>query len=142
MVFVANGRTNKELGTTFMKQRYVFGALVIVILAVVGWLSLESSSLEYTNVKRAQRLGSTVQIVGTWVKENGSEYIPSRNTFIFTLRDQDGQEIPVELEGSKPNNFEIAVSLVVKGRVENGVLKAQNVLTKCPSKYEGTPADA
>jgi cytochrome c-type biogenesis protein CcmE len=50
--------------------------------------------------------------------------------------------IPVELIGAKPNNFEAAVSVVVKGRIDDGVLKASNVLTKCPSKYEGQPTDA
>jgi cytochrome c-type biogenesis protein CcmE len=58
------------------------------------------------------------------------------------MKDDKGKVIPVELIGAKPNNFEIAISVVAKGRVENGVFKASSVLTKCPSKYEGQPADA
>ncbi len=124
-----------------MKPRYIIGGVVAVILAVVVFMALNTSSVEYADVERAERLGKTVQVVGTWVKEDGSTYDAHANIFRFTMKDEHGRKIPVELTGSKPNNFEIAVSVVVKGRIENGVLKASNVLTKCPSKYEGQPAD-
>ena len=120
-----------------MKPRYIIGAIVALVLAGFGWWSLDSSSIEYADLERAEKLGSTVQVVGTWVKEEGSSYDKEANIFRFTMKDEDGKVIPVELSGSKPNNFEIAVSVVVKGRVENGTLMASNVLTKCPSKYEG-----
>ncbi len=120
-----------------MNKRYLIGGIAAGILILIGWLALDSSAVEYTNLEKAQRLGSTVQVVGSWVKEEGCTYDQQHDVFRFTMRDQDGKQIPVELAGSKPNNFEIAVSLVVKGRVEHGVLKAQHVLTKCPSKYEG-----
>jgi cytochrome c-type biogenesis protein CcmE len=45
--------------------------------------------------------------------------------------------MPVVLHGAKPNNFELAVSVVATGTVRHGALEASNVLTKCPSKYEG-----
>lgn len=120
-----------------MKPRYLIGAVVALALAAFGWWSLDSSSIEYADLDRAEKLGSTVQVVGTWVKEDGSSYDSDKNIFRFTLEDEQGNVIPVELEGSKPNNFEIAVSVVVKGRIENGTMMASNVLTKCPSKYEG-----
>ena len=44
--------------------------------------------------------------------------------------------LPVIYSGAKPNNFEIATSIVTTGAVENGELHASNILTKCPSKYE------
>jgi len=124
-----------------MKTRYIIGIIVGIALAVVGYFALESSTVQYTDLSRAEKLGKTVQVVGTWVKDEGSSYDAPSNTFRFTLRDEQGKQIPVELNGAKPNNFEIAVSVVVKGKVEQGVMKASNVLTKCPSKYEGTAAE-
>lgn len=121
--------------------KYLIAGTAIVILAYVGYTAFNSSSVEYTDLTRAEQLGKTVQIVGTWVKEKGSSYDAASNTFSFTIKDENGKEIPVELMGAKPNNFEIAISVVAKGRVENGVFRASNVLTKCPSKYEGTPSD-
>lgn len=123
-----------------MKPRYIISGIVALALAIAGFFALQSSSIEYASVEKAERLGKTVQVVGHWVKENGSTYDKDANIFRFTMKDEQGKTIPVELAGSKPNNFEIAVSVVVKGRIENGTMKATNVLTKCPSKYEGQPA--
>lgn len=122
-------------------KKLLIGGTAIAVLAYVGISALGSSSIEYTSVKRAQQLGKTVQIVGTWVKEQGSSYDPQTNVFRFTMKDKSGAAVPVELQGAKPNNFEIAVSVVAKGHMDNGTFKASMVLTKCPSKYEGQPAD-
>jgi cytochrome c-type biogenesis protein CcmE len=54
------------------------------------------------------------------------------------MTDDEAREVPVEYQGSKPNNFELAESIVVKGKMENGIFVASDILTKCPSKYEGT----
>ena len=128
-----------------MKQlpwKYIIAGAVILALAWVGISALSDSSIEYATVDRAEKLGKTVQIIGTWEKSKGWNYDAQSNTFAFTLRDEQRALIPVELIGAKPNNFEAAVSVVVKGRIDDGVLKASNVLTKCPSKYEGQPTDA
>lgn len=121
--------------------KYIVAGAVILALSWVGITALSDSSIEYATVDRAEKLGKTVQIMGTWEKPQGWKYNATSNTFAFTLRDEQGTLIPVELTGAKPNNFEAAVSVVVKGRIEGGVLKASNVLTKCPSKYEGQPTD-
>jgi len=123
-----------------VKMKYVIAGIVIVALMAVGYFALVSGSVPYEDIARAEQLGKTVQIVGSWVKEKGSSYDEKNNIFRFTMKDDQDREIPVELLGAKPNNFEIAISVVVKGRVENGTMKASNVLTKCPSKYESGPA--
>jgi len=124
-----------------MKPRYLIGASVAAVLAVIGWLALDSSAVEYADLERAEKLGKTVQVVGTWVKSEGMNYDANADVFTFTMQDEQGRRVPVRLQGPKPNNFEIAISVVVKGRIENGTLEATNVLTKCPSKYEGQPTD-
>jgi cytochrome c-type biogenesis protein CcmE len=121
--------------------RLVIAAVLIGALAILAFTMLGSSSIEYANLEKAERLGATVQVVGTWVKERGSNYNAQTNIFTFTMQDEQGALKNVQLHGSKPNNFEIATSIVVKGRVEGDVLHATNVLTKCPSKYEGTASD-
>ena len=124
-----------------MKPRYIIGAIVALVLIVIGWMALDSSSIEYADLDRAEKLGKTVQVVGTWVKEEGSHYDKDADLFTFVMEDEEGERIPVELHGPKPNNFEIAVSVVVKGHVQDGKLNASHVLTKCPSKYEGEAAE-
>jgi cytochrome c-type biogenesis protein CcmE len=118
--------------------------IAIVLVAGLGTASvyfLQGSSIEYTNLQRAGQLGKTVQVVGTWDKPKGMNYDVESNIFSFTMKDEQGKSMFVELTGAKPNNFEIATSIVVKGRVEGNTLKASHVLTKCPSKYEGNASD-
>jgi len=47
----------------------------------------------------------------------------------------------VVFEGAKPNNFELADKIVVKGKFDGDHFHASQILTKCPSKYEGKEED-
>lgn len=120
-----------------MKTRYIIGGIVVFLFGVIAFISLDSSKIEYTDITAARDSGKKVQVKGVWVKEKGAEYDSQHNRFTFTMRDDNKQETKVVYEGARPNNFEIAESIVVKGRIENGVLQASDILTKCPSKYEG-----
>lgn len=121
-----------------MSLKYIIGASAILLLGVIGYFSLISSSVQYASIEDAKRSGRTVQITGTRDREADYSYDTTNNHFRFSLIDDSGESILVVLEGAKPNNFELAERLVVKGRFENGVVSASHVLTKCPSKYEGT----
>jgi cytochrome c-type biogenesis protein CcmE len=46
----------------------------------------------------------------------------------------------VEYSGTKPGNFEQADKVVLIGRYQNGIFSADQLLVKCPSKYQGTSA--
>lgn len=122
-----------------MKPKYLIGAIAALALVVATMMTLQSKQLAYSDFTAATQSAERVQIAGTWVKEKGNSYDPSTDEFKFTMRDEKGKEMPVVLGrggGGKPNNFELAVSLVVTGQVEAGTMKATNIMTKCPSKYE------
>jgi cytochrome c-type biogenesis protein CcmE len=119
-----------------MKPRYFIGGAIALAALVVAFFSLDNSKIEYTNIAYAQSSGKRVQVKGAFVKDQGSNYNSQANTFTFTMRDDNNVVIKVIHNGAKPNNFELAESIVVKGRVENGVMMADHILTKCPSKYE------
>lgn len=51
------------------------------------------------------------------------------------MEDNYGQVRRVSYNKPKPNNFEDAESLVVVGKMRNGVLLSDDMLVKCPSKY-------
>ena len=52
------------------------------------------------------------------------------------MTDENGNEMKVIFEGTIPNNFETATSVVVTGKYKDGYFHAKDILTKCPSKYE------
>jgi cytochrome c-type biogenesis protein CcmE len=120
-----------------VKPRYIIGALVVAAGLGFAAYSLDTSKIEYTNLSAAESSGRKVQVKGEWVKEKGSDYNSTSNVFSFTMKDDSKKEVKVLFSGSRPNNFEIAESIVVKGRFEGGEFHASEVLTKCPSKYEG-----
>src|SRR5512135_1878562 len=121
-----------------MKSRYVVGGIVVLVFLVIGGYSFLNSSVEYKNLTEAQATSKKVQVKGAWVKEKESGYDPSNNTFTFFLKDDDNKVCKVVYTGAKPNNFEIATSVVVKGRFRDGAFHANEILTKCPSKYENS----
>ncbi|HVZ41018.1 MAG TPA: cytochrome c maturation protein CcmE [Candidatus Kapabacteria bacterium] len=119
-----------------MKPKYIVTIVLAVLLVAGVMIALENKKLEYMDFNSAQSSGRRVQIAGTWVKEKGATYDPASNQFRFTMRDGKGAELPVVLDGARPNNFEISTSIVATGIVENSRFHASNILTKCPSKYE------
>jgi cytochrome c-type biogenesis protein CcmE len=45
--------------------------------------------------------------------------------------------IPVRYKGVKPDMFQAGAAVIVEGRIgPDGVLQADNLMTRCPSKYE------
>ena len=89
------------------------------------------------DIAGAMKSHRKVQLKGTWNKDKDASFDPATSRFTFFLVDEQGQECKVVLEGAAPNNFELATSVVAKGRfVEEGYFHATEVLTKCPSKYE------
>lgn len=120
-----------------MKAKYLIGGLVVVVFAALAFSALDESKLEYCSIDQAIDSGRKVQVKGTWVKDKGSDYNSHTNRFSFYMTDEQASVIKVVYEGARPNNFDLAESIVVKGRVQDGVLESDFILTKCPSKYEG-----
>lgn len=118
-----------------MKPKYIIGIAIIVVMVIFAGMNLQKSMTPYVSIAEARQTGAQVQIKGPRVA--GSDMFDmERKTFNFKILDENGQEIPVEYHGVKPSNFDEASHIVCKGHFENGVFKAQELLVKCPSKYE------
>lgn len=119
-----------------MKLKIIIAAVLVVAAVAFGANAFVETTVEYGNFSIAQAQHKKVQVKGDWLSEKGSSYDPKTNTFTFVMKDESGKEMPVMYEGARPNNFELAQMIVVKGRCDQGVFKASEILTKCPSKYE------
>ena len=53
----------------------------------------------------------------------------------FTITDSGGS-LPVVYNGIIPDIFRPGIQVVVEGHLANGVFQAQNLLAKCPSKFQ------
>lgn len=120
-----------------MNTKVVVGAVIIVVFIIFGAYAFLDSNVEYTDITGAMQKGKKVQLKGTWNREKTSSFDASSGQFTFYLKDDAGRECKVVLEGAAPNNFEMATSVVAKGKfTREGYFHATEVLTKCPSKYE------
>ena len=83
----------------------------------------------------------TLQVAGALVR-NSSSY--EDGTLLFTIQEPaTGETMQVAYRGVKPGNFEDAVSVVAIGRWDaaQGVIAADKLLVKCPSKYQGAEVE-
>jgi cytochrome c-type biogenesis protein CcmE len=120
-----------------MKNKYLIGGFIIVVfLGIMGYLFTQSNIKYETNFDTVMKADRTVKATGSWVKEKSYEINKNNRTFTFFMQDASGNVMKVVYDGTIPNNFETAKSVVVTGKYENGYFHASNILTKCPSKYE------
>jgi cytochrome c-type biogenesis protein CcmE len=124
-----------------MNKRYIIGILIIVVFLVVGFFAFMDTKIEYTNFQAASQTHRLCQVKGSWLKDKESKFDQNTKQFVFYMKDENNYEMRVVLDGAKPNNFDLAENIVAKGKVTNGYFHAKEVLTKCPSKYEGKGED-
>jgi cytochrome c-type biogenesis protein CcmE len=121
-----------------MKRKHIIALVVAVGFIGVAAFALVDNKIDYSDFEKAQADGRRSQVSGTYDKAKGSQYDIKANIFTFYMKDRQGQEMPVKYAGIKPNNFEVAPSVVCVGKVESGVFEASDIQTKCPSRYEGS----
>ncbi len=121
-----------------MKNKYIFGGFIIVLfLGIMAYLFTQSNIKYESDFANVMSTDNTVKATGSWVKAKSYETNREQNTFSFFMADEKGNEMKVIYEGAMPNNFETATNVVVTGSYQNGYFHAKDILTKCPSKYEG-----
>lgn len=123
-----------------MKNKYIFGGVIITVFLGLMIYLFTQTNIEYeSNFSAVQNKTKTVKATGSWVREKNYEIDRQAKTFSFYMKDANGHEMKVIYAGNMPNNFETATSVVVTGKYKDGCFQASDVLTKCPSKYEGNP---
>jgi cytochrome c-type biogenesis protein CcmE len=120
-----------------MKNKYIFGGIIIAVFLVLMGYLFTQSNIEYVDdFNKVMSTEKVVKATGSWVKEKNYQIDNQNKTFSFMMTDMNGNQMKVIYEGTIPNNFETAKSVVVTGKYQNGYFHAKDILTKCPSKYE------
>jgi len=112
--------------------------LAVVLLAaavVVGVTSFRKSVTPYISFTEARRASGLVQVNGVLADKN---YVMKRDEqFLeFKLKDSKNEVLPVVYRGVIPGNFDQAVSIVAIGHYQQDHFEAEQLLVKCPSKYQ------
>ncbi len=118
-----------------MRPKYIIGIIIIVVFIVFAAINLSKSLTPYVSLDDAKKSKKVVQVKGYRV--SGSEYFDVENKILrFQMMDDKGQKFEVIYNGVKPANMEQVEEIVVIGRYVQGRFEAEQLLVKCPSKYQ------
>jgi len=124
-----------------MKPKVIVGMLVVAVGIVLGAVNFLDANVEYGNFQTAREMGKKLQVNGEWMREMQTSFDADKVVFTFYMKDENDEVVRVVYHGARPNNFEMASSIVAKGKFDGNEFHASDILTKCPSKYEGTGED-
>jgi cytochrome c-type biogenesis protein CcmE len=118
-----------------MNMKIVLAVALLAVAAAVGVSSFKRTMTPYIGFREARTASGLVQVNG---KLADKDYVlkPEEQFLRFKLRDEQGEVMPVEYRGVIPGNFDQAVSVVAIGRYQGDHFEAQQLLVKCPSKYQ------
>jgi cytochrome c-type biogenesis protein CcmE len=121
-----------------LKPLHMIGIAIIVLAIVLGYSGLQSGLRPYTtSVSEAISSGRGVQLAGFLYPGETGAY-DDKGDFTFKLQDNTGKVVQVIYSKPRPANFEQAISIVAIGSYDEskGVFVADDMLVKCPSKYQ------
>jgi cytochrome c-type biogenesis protein CcmE len=118
-----------------MNLKMIVAIVLLAVAAAVGASSFKRTMTPYISFAEARTASGLVQVNG---KLADKDYVlkPAEQFLQFKLRDEKGDVMPVEYRGVIPGNFDQAVSVVAIGKFQGDHFEAQQLLVKCPSKYQ------
>jgi cytochrome c-type biogenesis protein CcmE len=103
------------------------------------------TTVQYVSIEKARTSELTVQVMGK-IDFDLVNFNAEQQRLEFAIYDAEAtneataERMPVMYHGVVPGNFEQATSVVLKGKSSNGIFLAEQMLVKCPSKYQGEGA--
>ena len=119
-----------------MKIRYILALAIILGFIIYGAVSLKTSLTPYVSFAEAKSSPQTVQVMGE-LEKSATRYDTTAGLLYFTLKDKHGELLQVSYKGVRPGNFDQATQIVAIGDYKDQVFQADQLLVKCPSKYQG-----
>ena len=123
-----------------MKPGPMVAFAVILASLGLGARALVANLTPYLPFAEARTAGRTVQVMGKLDKAVGVRQ--DGGLLRFTLIEETtGEKMPVAFKFAKPSSFNEAINITAIGEYKGGEFAAENLLVKCPSKYQGKEAE-
>jgi len=123
-----------------MKPKLVVGLLLVVASIAFGVTAFQKSLTPYVPFAEARKSGSSSQVNGVLADPSAVQYDADKGELVFELKDEKNEVMNVVYRGVKPANFEQATNVVAIGTYKDGRFEADQLLVKCPSKYQAEGA--
>jgi len=122
-----------------VKLKYIVGIVIIAVFIAWGVQSFMATTIRYIPIAEAPSSTGTVQVAGM-IDFDAVNYDAEKKQLIFDIKGMEetsNDRLTIVYGGVVPGNFDQATSVVVKGKYADGVFVADQLLVKCPSKYQG-----
>lgn len=118
-----------------MNIKLVLAMVLLAVAVGIGVTSFQKSVTPYISFAEARHTTGLVQVNGVLADKN---YVlrPEEQFLEFKLKDAKNEVMDVKYRGVIPGNFDQAVSVVAIGRYQGDHFEAEQLLVKCPSKYQ------
>jgi cytochrome c-type biogenesis protein CcmE len=118
-----------------MNLKIMLALVLLIVAGAIGVTSFRKSVTPYISFAEAKHSTGMVQVNGVLADKN---YVmkPAEQFLEFRLKDSQNEILPVRYRGVIPGNFDQAVSVVAIGRYQADHFEAEQLLVKCPSKYQ------
>jgi cytochrome c-type biogenesis protein CcmE len=122
-----------------VKPGYLVGGFVILFCVVVTAMALSGTVRRTVTFAEAQQMRQPCEVYGEVVPKSVSQDLAT-GRFSFELKEAGtGTILRVVSLKSKPANFDQASHVKAIGQMAGDRFAAQDMLIKCPSKYQGVP---
>ena len=119
-----------------MKRGYWVAGFLAILFVGLGITSFQKTLTPYVSFEKARDARGVVQVMGS-LDRTSDRYDDQQQELSFELLDDHGGRMPVAYRGTRPANFNDAISIVAIGPYRDGRIEAERLLVKCPSKYQG-----
>jgi len=126
------------------KTKFFIGGIMIALAVVyLIYMGIQSNATYFFTVDELFAKGATMQNqavrVSGMVDANTIKFNNQDLILVFDVVSATGKRMPVIFNGPRPDQMREGSEAIVEGKYDGQTFKAQNLLLKCPSKYEGEP---
>lgn len=119
-----------------MKFKLIVAGVIIAVVGVWAFSSFTKSMTSYVSFAEAQKRPQRVQVMGA-IDHEKVAWDVDRKLLSFPITDTAGVTMLVRYTGTMPGNFGQATHAVCVGKFNDQAFEAEQLLIKCPSKYQG-----
>ncbi len=118
-----------------MKRSHI--AIIVVIAIAIGaiMVSINDASTYVGFATADSTPGTKYTVIGYLDKDAPMDYDARAQKFEFTAIDKNGDKMKVFYGQPKPQDFERSEEITMKGYATDEAFVAEEILMKCPSKY-------
>ncbi len=128
---IRTGSAGRKLG--LKPVQWLMVGIIALALGFGGW-SMSGSLARTVTIEEAKQSSGTIQVFGYLYSKGAYD---EQLNWTFDIQDSTGASIKV-VHATKPGNFDDAISVAATGKFNQAknVFEADQLLVKCPSKYQ------